>query len=62
MPVTVRIEKVNPSLTTIFVDRVVLERENDELTVVRFTLAGDGTLVRLNTLPKTLTPYALEGA
>ncbi|MDH3712606.1 MAG: hypothetical protein OET44_02020 [Gammaproteobacteria bacterium] len=61
VPVTVRIEKVNPSLTTVFVDRVVLERENDELTVVRFTLAGDGALVRMNRLPKTLTPYALEG-
>ena len=60
--VTVRIEKVNPTLTTVFVDRVVLEKENDEITVVRFTLAGDGSVVRMNSLPKVLTPYALEGA
>ena len=62
MQVTVRIEKVNPSMTTVFVEQVVLQEENEELTVVRFTLAGDGSVVRMNSLPKVLTPYALEGA
>ncbi len=62
VPVTVRIEKVNPSMKTVFVDRVVLEEENQELTVVRFTLAGDGSLLRMNRLPKILTPYALDGS
>ena len=49
-------------MTTVFVEQVVLQEENEELTVVRFTLAGDGSVVRMNSLPKVLTPYALEGA
>lgn len=57
---TLKVDKVNPKLETVFVDRVTLNTVNDERTVVRFTLAEDGSLVELSRLPKRLTPYALE--
>lgn len=58
---TLKVDKVNPELETVFVDRVELRAVDDELTVLRFTVAADGSLAAVNRLPKRLTPYALEG-
>jgi hypothetical protein len=54
----VKVEKVNPSLETVFVERVIMERQDEEKTVVRFTLNRRGDVESINRLPKSLTPYA----
>jgi hypothetical protein len=54
----VKVEKVNPALETVFVERVRMERQDDEKTVVRFTLNRRGDVESINRLPKALTPYA----
>ena len=56
----VKVEKVNPTLQTVFVEKVLLERQDDEKTVVRLTLDRDGTVTAFSHLQTTLTPYALE--
>jgi hypothetical protein len=58
--VTVKIEKVNPSLKLVYYDEVVLERVDVEKTVLRFTLSGDGEFQGINHNPKVLTNYNLE--
>lgn len=61
LTVTVKIEKVNPTLRLVFIDQVTLTHQDQEHTVIRFTLAGDGAVTGMNQLPKNLTPYRLEG-
>jgi len=56
----VKIEKVNPVLRLVFIDQLVLERVDDEKTVLRFELDGNGEIVGINKLAKTLTPYRLD--
>lgn len=58
--VTVKVEKVNPSLTVKFYDSITLEDVDVEKTVLRFTLAGDGEFIGFNRNPRMLTPYQLE--
>ena len=53
----VKVERVNPTLRTVFVERVRLDRQDDEKTVVRFTLNRRGDVESINRLPKALTPY-----
>ena len=56
---TVQVDKVNPELKTVYFEQVQLPRQDDERTVVRFTISADGDVVEVNQLPKRLTPYAL---
>lgn len=58
---TVQVDKVNPELETVFFDRLLLERQDVERTAVRFTVSDKGEVTGVNTLPKRLVPYALEG-
>jgi len=60
VPVTVKIEKVNPSLKVVYIDKLLLEQEDDEKTVLRFTLDARGEVVDINHLPKRFTNYGLE--
>ena len=60
VPVTIKIEKVNPSLKVVYVDKVVLENEDDELTVLRFYLDANGEVASINHLQKQFTNYGLE--
>ena len=57
---TVKIEKVNPSLKLVYIDQLQLVEQDEERTVLRFSLAGDGEFLGTNRNPKTLTPYALQ--
>jgi len=41
VPVTVRVEKMNPSFSIIYYGNLVLDGTGDEAMAVRFTLAGD---------------------
>lgn len=57
---TVKIEKVNPSLKVVFVDKVTLQREDDETTVLRFVLDANGEVASISRLQKQFTNYGLE--
>lgn len=56
----VKVERVNPTLQTVFVEKVELAAQDEERTVVRFTLDRKAGFGNLSRLPKTLTPYALD--
>ena len=56
----VKVEKVNPTLQTVFVKKVMLAQQDDERTVVRFELDEEGRIEDMNALPKRLTPYFLD--
>ena len=56
----VKIEKVNPVLRLVFIDQVLLEQVDDEKTVLRFELDGDGEIIGMNRVAKILTPYRLD--
>lgn len=49
VPVTVKVEKVNPHLKVIYYDTLTLSKEGDEKTAVRFTLSTDGEVSDINT-------------
>ena len=56
----VKVEKVNPTLSTVFVEKVLLTDQYEERTVVRFTPDSEGGAVQINRKPRVLTPYALD--
>lgn len=56
----VKVEKVNPTLQTVFVQKSTLSKQDDERTIVRFVLDREGRIESMSTLPKRLTPYALD--
>ena len=56
----IKVEKVNPTLQTVYVRKVQMTQQDDEQTIVRFTLDGIGKITEINELPKRLTPYAME--
>ncbi|MCZ7598437.1 MAG: hypothetical protein M5U09_12910 [Gammaproteobacteria bacterium] len=62
LDVTVRIDQVNPALTTVFAEKVTLTRRDEEVTVVRFTPSRDGGVTNVNKRQRILTPYALDPA
>jgi len=57
---TVKIEKVNPSLKVVYIDKITLNKEDDEHTVLRFTLDTAGEITDINHLDKKFTNYSLE--
>ena len=56
----VKIEKVNPVLRLVYIDQLILDKVDDEKTVLRFELDGNGEIVSMNKLFKILTPYRLD--
>lgn len=54
VPVTVKVEKVNPKLSVIYYDTLLLTHKGDEKTVVRFTMDKDGNISGINTVPVSL--------
>jgi hypothetical protein len=58
LPVTVKVEKLNPSVNLVFYDTVELTGSGDERTAVRFTLNADGVVVNTNQRPKQLLTLA----
>ena len=59
VPVTVKLERVNPRYETVLVEQVDLKAQDEEVTVARFTLGNDREVGGINRLAKRLTPYAL---
>lgn len=60
VPVTLKVERVNPEFQLVFVRQVTMESEDVEKTVVRFTVTRERELVGINHTPRNLTPYRLE--
>ena len=60
VPVTLKVERVNPEFKLVFVRQVAMESEDVEKTVVRFSVTRDRELVGVNHTPRMLTPYRLE--
>jgi hypothetical protein len=58
--VLVKVEKVNPTLQTVFLEKLRLQRQDEETTALRFVLDSSGRIDAINRLPKRLTPYALD--
>jgi hypothetical protein len=56
----VKVEKVNPTLRTVYVRQLTLSRQDEEQTAVRFTLDLEGQVTATNTLARRLTPYQLD--
>jgi hypothetical protein len=54
VPVTVKVEKINPEVSVVYFGTVDLLREGQEETVARFTLDEDGNVTGLNAVPKSL--------
>ncbi|RLG67114.1 MAG: hypothetical protein DRO11_10505 [Methanobacteriota archaeon] len=51
---TVRIDKLNPKVVTIFNEKFALEKHWQEITVIRFTMKSDGELIGIHKLPVSL--------
>ena len=54
VPVSVKVERLNPTVRVVFFDKVTLTKQGDEKTAVRFTIMPDGSVIDVNTLPKKL--------
>lgn len=54
VPVTVKVEKINPVVKVVYISTLDLAKQGDEKTVVRFTLDADGNVADLNQRPKSL--------
>ena len=60
LPVTVTVEKLNPTVTLVYYGTRELTGAGDEQTAVRFTIGGEGTVTGTNELPKQLLTRALQ--
>jgi len=54
VPVSVKVEKINPKVEVIYYERLTLDHTGDEKTAVRFTIGADGKVTDINTRPKSL--------
>jgi len=60
LPVQVKVEKLNPSVTLVFYGTIMLSGTGDEQTAVRFTLAGD-EVTDVNNIPRDLVVLTRSG-
>ncbi|MEK9820026.1 MAG: hypothetical protein VW443_10625 [Pseudomonadales bacterium] len=54
LPVTVKVEKLNPVVTVVYYGEHELTGNGDELTAIRFTLNSEGDVTETNRLQKSL--------
>ena len=54
VPVTVKVERINPKLSVVYYNTLTLTRKGDEQTAVRFTLDAAGEISEINTRPASL--------
>ncbi len=60
LPVTVKVEKLNPSVSLVFYGTRELTGVGDEQTAVRFTIDSEGNVSGISELPKTLLLQAVK--
>ena len=58
LPVSVKVEKLNPNVSLVYYDTVELTGSGDEKTAVRFTLDENGEVTDTNQRPKRLLTLA----
>lgn len=61
LPVSVKVEKLNPSVRVIFYQTLNLTGKGDEQTAVRFTLKGE-EVINVNNVPKSLVELTRGGS
>ena len=54
VPVSVKVEKINPVLDVVYYDTVNMEKTGEEKTIVRFTVAQDGSVSDISHREKSL--------
>jgi hypothetical protein len=54
VPVTVKVQKLNPTAQVIFDDKVVVDHTGDEKTAVRFRIDAEGRVIDVQKRPKSL--------
>jgi hypothetical protein len=57
--VEVRIDKLNPTVQTLFYKKIVMKRKLEEVTVTRFVMTNQGDIISWDNLPKKLVKVAL---
>jgi hypothetical protein len=63
VPVTIKLDKINPTYSTLKTQEVTLQFNGDEVTAFRFILNKDGDVVGFNRLEKRFTgPQNQEGS
>jgi hypothetical protein len=60
VPVTVRVDKVNPTLEVVYYDTITLEHKDEERTAVRFSIMSDGRVGNINHVAKELVNKAFK--
>jgi hypothetical protein len=60
VPVTVRVDKVNPTLEVVYYDTITLEHKDEERTAVRFSIMSDGRVSNINHVAKELVNKAFK--
>jgi hypothetical protein len=58
-PVEVRIDKLNPTVQTIFYKKILMKTKWEEITVTRFVMTNQGDIISWDELPKSLIQHAL---
>jgi hypothetical protein len=54
VPVSIKVEKLNPSLQVVYYQTMVLDHTDEEKTAIRFTVSDDGTVIRTSDSEKSL--------
>ena len=57
-PVEVRIDKLNPSVKTVFYKKIMMKSKWEEVTVTRFVMTNQGDIINWDDLPKKLLKQA----
>jgi hypothetical protein len=60
LPVTVKVEKLNPVVSLVYYGVRELSGAGDEQTAVRFTVGGDGSVTGTSEMPKPLLTRAMQ--
>ena len=60
LPVTVKVEKLNPTVSLVYYGTRELTGSGDEQTAVRFTIGAQGSVTGTSELPKRLLTRALQ--
>ncbi len=58
LPVTVKVERLNPEVSIVYYGEHAMAGAGHELTAVRFTLAADGSITDINQMQKSLLTRA----
>lgn len=58
VPVSVKVEKINPQVTVLYYETLELEHTGDEVTAARFNVLPDGDVSDVNTRQKSLAKLA----